>query len=99
MILQALGKDPRQRPRYKDMNLPPMAGSVQADAGHWGDNAFSFEAEAEGTQKSAAGHPAPPTGSKVIRVQGKKCSADLPADAPDGFQAVRRKGQSGRAAP
>lgn len=100
MILQALGKDPKSRPKYKDLNREvPKASPAQADSGHWGDNAYSVEAEAEAG--SAGSAPAPPAGTKVIRMHEKKGQANGP-DAPDGFSAVRRnkgKGGNGRSAP
>merc|ERR1712176_1743847 len=100
MILQALGKDPKSRPRYADLKVPAMgaAAQPQQESGHWGDSAaFTVEAEPEGAQASVAA--APPAGSKLIRVHGKKGASDAAPDAPAGFQAVRRKAAGSRAAP
>jgi len=142
MIMQALGKDSRKKPSYKDIenrqkrqtpvkeapvktapvkiaparaparapagaaasaSAPAMAAPVQQDAGHWGDGMFDYEEDesefADPLETKVSVAPAPPAGTKVIRVRPTERKQAAPPAAPKGFQAVRRPGQPGRGAP
>mmetsp|Transcript_45135 Transcript_45135/g.79428 ORF Transcript_45135/g.79428 Transcript_45135/m.79428 type:complete len:945 (-) Transcript_45135:56-2890(-) len=110
MIMQALGKDPEKKPKYKDMSKEKKAsfqdfGFAQAvepdfaqameDTGHWADNQFAALAAEE--EEPAPAPVAPPPGTKVIRITGARRKTQNP-QAPAGFQPVKRRG-TGRAAP
>jgi len=131
MIMQALGKDPDRRPRYRDIEArqkrekvetqaapapaasrapvapgqPVMAAPVQQDPEHWGGAAaFDYEEDEtefadplEDTKVKVA--PAPPAGSKVIRVRAADRKPAPAPQAPKGFQPVRRPGGGARGAP
>lgn len=100
MILQALGKDPEKKPRYQDMNLQSAMSKAtvtaakasaapvqpQEETGHWGD---IEEEEDLGVAETSRPHPAPPAGTKVIKVHAVRRRAETPP-APAGFQAVRK---------
>lgn len=94
MILQALGKDPRQKPSFADQErkrklsakkeepkveeAPVTKMQPQEETGHWGDEEMEFQAQ-------APAQPAPPAGAKVIKVKAKKAAAedgDVGAPAP-----------------
>uniref|UniRef100_A0A7S1PZE9 5'-3' exoribonuclease n=1 Tax=Alexandrium catenella TaxID=2925 RepID=A0A7S1PZE9_ALECA len=127
LILQALGRDPDQKPRaYKCRDVQrvtPQAAPVTAvpyqqaakrplskveevaapvpaaaAANDWLEYEEDESEFGDPTQKAA---PAPPAGTKVIRVHAS--GADQPQKkapkAPAGFKSVRTPGQGSRAAP
>jgi len=141
MILQALGKDPKQKPRYQDVKDMPGAKvvgtdgergkggkdggkgkkggkdggkgkfgggkvggkpapapkpQVQEDTGHWGDE-MNWEEDTTDASAATGSHPAPPPGSKVIKVHAvtQKPQATAPAP-PAGYQPVHRNKGCGK---
>jgi len=106
MILQALGKDPKQQPKYKDMQqegaksmaqtAPAELNAPQEDTGaQFADPGYGFEDVAVDYSQdtsSAVGSeaPAPPPGATLIKVHAVKKRAGIPA-APAGSQPVKRK--------
>eukprot|EP00929_Paragymnodinium_shiwhaense_P008140 TRINITY_DN112080_c0_g1_i1.p1 TRINITY_DN112080_c0_g1~~TRINITY_DN112080_c0_g1_i1.p1 ORF type:complete len:988 (+),score=240.62 TRINITY_DN112080_c0_g1_i1:267-2966(+) len=109
MILQALGKDPRDKPMFKDMpglpgNKPaaPMQAvmPMQEDTGHWGGETFTASWEEEKPAGDDGYTPAPPQGTKLIKVNTVRKRAEDGPDMPSGFQPVRRqpkgKGRGGK---
>jgi len=80
MIMQALGRDPNAKPRYHQAQQPtpvvaePVSAEPAAEAeepAHWGD-ADAPEFEAPDDTEAAPAAPAPPPGTRVIKVHGKK---------------------------
>jgi len=111
MILQALGKNPDVKPVYKTADCVPCptpaaaktktktkttTAAATAEPAHWGEEG-AVEPEEEVEQETGAA-PAPPTGTKVIKVHRKRADDGLP-EAPKGFKAVRKAGAAGRSAP
>lgn len=106
MILQALGKDPRQRPKYKDMNVQEAVGGAQPASGtrqrqeETGSGDYGFEDVAANYSDgagAATSAPAPPPGAKLIKVHAVRKRPESPA-VPEGYEPVRRSG-AGRSAP
>jgi len=116
MIMQALGKDPARKPKYKDLeksqqkardarNAPTKQEFVakeevakpvevpQDDAAQWGDpfeeSGHADYANEDGT--SASYRPAPPAGTKVIKIKSKKRGPEAMPEAPAGSKVVRRQ--------
>merc|ERR1712228_151523 len=87
MILQALGRDTRNRKRYADLEKSPTSQVPQAETKltkpeHWGVSA-TWEEETEQQAGPGGARQQPPTGSKVIKVHTARRQPEAAA-APSG---------------
>lgn len=89
LIMQALGKDGRRK-RYADQAPPPVAQAAPVAEDNSWDSGYQAEAVEYTDASASTFHPAPPPGTKVIKVRGSTNSGLDAPPVPKGFKTIRR---------